>query len=123
MAKVTVYTDDLDSTVTDDVREFTVTVRDADGEFSERFTLDLGKVSAGKLHDALNRFRKVGTVVPFAPAASRDTDTGKIRAWAVANGHKVSERGALPNEVKDAYAAAHPEGEQGETETPETTDE
>ena len=33
--------------------------------------------------------------------------TAEIRKWALANGYAVSSRGALPEEVKAAYAAAH----------------
>jgi len=31
-----------------------------------------------------------------------------VRAWALANGHAVSNRGTLPGAVKAAYAEAHP---------------
>ena len=33
--------------------------------------------------------------------------TSDIRAWALASGHKVSDRGTLPAAVKSAYAEAH----------------
>ena len=32
-----------------------------------------------------------------------------VRAWAVANAHPVSDRGRVPADVRQAYAAAHPE--------------
>ena len=38
-----------------------------------------------------------------APAAG----SSDVRAWAVANGHAVSDRGTLPAAVKAAYAEAH----------------
>ena len=38
-----------------------------------------------------------------APAAG----SSDVRAWAVANGHTVSDRGTLPAAVKAAYAEAH----------------
>lgn len=38
-----------------------------------------------------------------APAAG----SSDVRAWAVANGHAVSNRGTLPAAVKAAYAEAH----------------
>ncbi len=44
------------------------------------------------------------TSVP-APGAS----TSVVRAWAVANGFAVSDRGRLPAEVRQAYGAAHPD--------------
>ena len=34
-------------------------------------------------------------------------DVGSIRAWAKEHGHKVSERGRIPSEVKKAYEDAH----------------
>ena len=34
-------------------------------------------------------------------------DSREVRAWAVANGHSVSDRGTLPAAVKAAYAKAH----------------
>jgi len=37
--------------------------------------------------------------------ASSDADT--IRQWARANGHKVSDRGRIPQSVRDAYESAH----------------
>jgi len=53
-----------------------------------------------------------------AKAASAPTRTGRrrrntaasssdVRAWAVANGHTVSDRGTLPAGIKAAYAQAH----------------
>ena len=34
-------------------------------------------------------------------------DSREVRAWAVANGHSVSNRGTLPAAIKSAYAKAH----------------
>ena len=39
---------------------------------------------------------------PKSNAGSRE-----VRAWAVANGHSVSNRGTLPAAIKSAYAQAH----------------
>lgn len=41
-----------------------------------------------------------------APGRSRN-DLGKVREWARANGHTVSDRGRIPRNVTDAYDAAH----------------
>jgi hypothetical protein len=38
---------------------------------------------------------------------STSASTSDIRAWALASGHKVSDRGSLPAAVKSAYAEAH----------------
>lgn len=40
-------------------------------------------------------------------AGSRNPETSAIREWANANGHKVSERGRIPETVLEAYRAAH----------------
>lgn len=37
-------------------------------------------------------------------------DTAAVRAWARENGYEISDRGRLPAEVTEAYAAAHPSG-------------
>lgn len=111
MAAQTVYTDDVTPSITDNVHEITVTVRDAGGRVTERFALDLGDDNAKALHKALGKFRTAGRDMPLATkdAANPNGESGKIRTWAVANGYKVSERGALPKDVKDAFNAAHGE--------------
>jgi hypothetical protein len=39
-------------------------------------------------------------------STSSDPDTAKIRAWAKANGHPVSDRGRIHQHIRDAYYAA-----------------
>jgi Lsr2 len=43
-----------------------------------------------------------------APRAARSTkeDLAPVREWARANGYRVSDRGRIPGEVREAYAAA-----------------
>jgi len=38
---------------------------------------------------------------------STGANSSEIRAWAVANGHAVSDRGTLPSRIKTDYAEAH----------------
>jgi len=45
---------------------------------------------------------RIGRRRPTPAASSSD-----VRAWAVANGHAVSNRGTLPAAIKSAYAQAH----------------
>jgi hypothetical protein len=62
--------------------------------------------------------RRVSASKPGGRAAARkpsrsatkatSVSTSDIRAWALASGHKVSDRGTLPAAVKSAYAEAHP---------------
>lgn len=37
-----------------------------------------------------------------------ESEASRIREWAVANGHSVGERGRIAQDVREAYAAAHP---------------
>jgi len=44
-----------------------------------------------------------------SPRGRRSTgaNSSEIRAWAIANGHAVSDRGTLPSKIKTGYAEAH----------------
>ena len=81
------------------------------------YEIDLNDDNATKLRDALAPFvghaRKV-TSGPARrgggrrPAARTDGPSAKdIRAWAADNGFEVSERGRVPEEIRQAYEAAH----------------
>lgn len=83
------------------------------------YEIDLTSAHAAELREAFAQWvghaRKVGRSSASAaprPAARRrgrsgDGDAQKIREWAKANGHEVSERGRISAEVKAAYEAAH----------------
>lgn len=45
--------------------------------------------------------------LPTAPLPAREPTTADIRAWALGEGLKVSDRGRLRPEIVDAYRAAH----------------
>lgn len=73
------------------------------------YEIDLTEANADKLQAAL---------APFVAAARRvdqrrtgltvvTSDLRTIRAWARANGVKVSERGRVSQDVQDAFRAAH----------------
>ena len=51
----------------------------------------------------IGRSRSVGNFRRATPSS----DTKAIREWAQANGYEVGDRGRIPAEVKDAYAAAN----------------
>ena len=99
--------DDLDGGPADD----TVTFR-LDGKDYE---IDLSASNAEKLREALRPYaaagrkvtRRSGTRSTGHRAAKGDPDTAKIRTWAKANGHEVSDRGRIHHSVKDAYYATH----------------
>jgi hypothetical protein len=111
---ITTLIDDLDGKPADRTVEFSL-----DGA---SYTIDLSDANAGKLRKALDPFISAGTRVgrggtgrgPGRPAATgtgragNDRDQNRqIREWAVANGHSVSERGRIPQNVTDAYRAVH----------------
>ena len=85
-------------------------------EFSYRgqsYSIDLTEQEAAGFDKAVamyiehaskvGRRRSVGNVRRATPTA----DTKAIREWAQANGYEVGDRGRIPAEVKDAYAAAN----------------
>jgi Lsr2 len=110
---ITTLIDDLDGKPADRTVEF--------GLDGTNYTIDLSDANAGKLRKALDPFIAAGTRVgrgsagrgAARPAASSgraggDRDQNRaIREWAVQNGHQVSERGRIPQNVIDAYRAAH----------------
>ena len=110
---ITTLIDDLDGKAADRTVEFSL-----DGT---SYTIDLSEANAGKLRKALDPFIEAGTRLgragsgriagrsPSAPtrtAGSRD-ENRLIREWAAENGHQISERGRIPQNVSNAYRAAH----------------
>lgn len=98
----------------------------------ERFSIDLTDDNAAAFREAVQPFKDAATVMPKrakqrkpptagAPVGGSAKKTGvakpssktaeerenqEIREWAAKNGFDLSTRGRLPQEVKDAYAAA-----------------
>jgi hypothetical protein len=80
------------------------------------YEIDLSHTNAEKLREALRPLVAAGrkttrggtrdTRGAGARASGSDPDTAKIRAWAKANGHPVSDRGRIQQSVKDAYYGA-----------------
>lgn len=79
------------------------------------YEIDLNEKNATSLRHALATYvghgRKVGNAPRRGRKASTSTNLGtsarEIRDWARSNGHVVSDRGRVPAEVRDAFAAAH----------------
>ncbi len=82
------------------------------------YEIDLGEENAQALRDALAPYvphaRRVsggrGRAARGRGRASGGTDrdlTARIREWARANGHEVSDRGRLPATIVQAYEDAH----------------
>lgn len=118
MALVSHRVDDLDNSVLpEDHPLTTLTVTDArEGSFSVQ--LDLSEANFKALLKAVEKYRKVGSEPVITPRDKATSNGGAsaeerernaaIRKWAKDQGEKVSDRGALPKEVKDKYDRAHP---------------
>ncbi|HEY3411375.1 MAG TPA: Lsr2 family protein [Propionicimonas sp.] len=100
--------------IKDDLTGEVVDLKDAESiEFSvngKSFTIDLGKKNAAEFHKALDKYiaaaTKVGGAKARKPSRGSTADLAAIRAWGKANGFKVSERGRVSSELKDAYSKA-----------------
>lgn len=77
------------------------------------YEIDLNDKNAAALRDALAGYvgagRRVAGRRSSGSSSSRSSsgELAKIRAWARANGHDVSDRGRISKKVRDAYAKAN----------------
>jgi hypothetical protein len=99
-----ILVDDLDESTADETVRF--------GLDGANYEIDLNKKNAKKLRDALAPYvavsRKVRT--PRSRGAAKAAAGGsakEIREWARSNGYDVPDRGRVPNEIREAYAAAN----------------
>ncbi|MEB8327652.1 Lsr2 family protein [Dietzia kunjamensis] len=104
------YIDDLDGT---DLGEAANTIIFA---FEGReYSIDLSDDNAEAFRQAVTPYIEAGHRVTGANTrpsrknarAATSANTKAIREWARANGHDVSNRGRIPADVMDAYAAAN----------------
>lgn len=115
MAAITSLVDDFDKVTTDGVETIPFTYK------GKSYEVDLSLGNQKELDELLGQYIEVGREVSSAKAASgakrarsltrtrtADTDTQKIREWAAANGHDVSKRGRISDDVRNAYLAANP---------------
>ena len=72
--------------------------------------LELSEAEKAKLVKLLKPYvdkgSEVGPVIVPSAKGATNPETATIRAWGIANGHKVSEKGRVPQSVVDAYHAA-----------------
>ena len=108
--------DDLDGSRLDEGQGDTVTFAFQGAEY----TIDLSQKHVDEFHDAMAKYiaaaQKVSGRRPSSSSASSRPNSagakpdknqlGAVRAWARENGHKVSDRGRVSQEVLDAYNAA-----------------
>ncbi|HEY3410877.1 MAG TPA: Lsr2 family protein [Propionicimonas sp.] len=100
--------------IKDDLTGEVVDSKDAESiEFSvngKSYTIDLGKKNAAEFHESFDKYiavaAKVGGVKSSKPSPGSKEDLAAIRAWGKENGFKVSERGRVSSELKDAYSQA-----------------
>jgi hypothetical protein len=99
-----VFTDDIDGGPADETVKFAI-----DGT---AFEIDLSTAHAEELRQALQPFiaaaRKVGGSTRRASRSSRPAgpSPSDVRAWAKAEGLKVSDRGRVPDELIVKFRAA-----------------
>lgn len=73
------------------------------------YEIDLSEANAAGFRAAVSPWISAGRRVSGRRAASRGrgaSDAAKIREWAKANGHDVSERGRVSASIREAYAAS-----------------
>lgn len=79
-----------------------------------QYEIDLSEANAAKLRDAVRPFiakarRAQSKQAPkqARPTGKSNPDTAAIRQWARENGHPVSDRGRIHQDVQKAYYDAH----------------
>jgi hypothetical protein len=76
------------------------------------YEIDLAQENAVKLRDALAPFighaRRTSRARP--KVKKRPSSGRTIRAWGIEQGWDISSHGPIPQALRDAYSAAHPEG-------------
>ena len=98
--------DDLEGGSADETVQFDLDRR--------QYEIDLSTANAEKLREALRPFAAAGRRARGKSArasASRassggNPETAKVRAWAQGNGYEVSDRGRIPQEIREAYYTA-----------------
>jgi hypothetical protein len=109
--------DDLDGSRLQEGEGDTVTFAYQGAEY----TIDLSQQHVDEFQDAMARYIAAAQKVSGRRANSSSTSArsasttakpdknqlGAVRAWARENGHKVSDRGRVSQEILDAYSAAN----------------
>lgn len=104
---VIVLTDDLDGSKGDETYAFTWQ--------GVPYEIDLSKRNGKEFEKLMGRYVEAGRRVkggdgrtgkPRSGKRERRSDLAAIRLWAANNGHAVSDRGRIPQDVLDAYDMA-----------------
>lgn len=73
----------------------------------QRYEIDLTSKNAAAFRKAFEKYVKVSRAKGSARKAGEVSEATVIREWARKNGHKVSDRGRIPEEVVTAYHNAN----------------
>jgi hypothetical protein len=101
--------DDLDGTPIEDSEGRTVTF----ALNGVTYEIDLSDAHVKELTESLSPYvaagRRTGRKAPTSTSSTKSdpAELHKIREWARANGHDVSDRGRVSGTIRDAYNAAH----------------
>jgi hypothetical protein len=112
MAKQTVTIDDLDQTPGAREVHFSLDNYEYVVDLNEKNLEEL-KTALAKYIEAATPLGKVYRATPQRPTTARrratadGPSTADMREWAKKNGHDVSDRGRLNQDVIDAYLSAH----------------
>lgn len=112
---IEILSSDLSGTESDDVKHIKF------GFKGQAYEIDLTEEEAEEFSELLDQYIKVARKDNAAPAPRRSAARGgksvveeqtgatpaQVRDWAKENGHEVSERGRIHQDVIDAYNAAH----------------
>ncbi|MGY4967501.1 histone-like nucleoid-structuring protein Lsr2 [Streptomyces sp. 900105245] len=105
---VTVYTDDLTGSESEEVQTHTFSL---DGV---NYEIDLVSENYDRLFEALAPFissgRKLGRTrgaVKLPKQTPQGPSAEQVRAWARENNYQVNDRGRVPADIREAYAKAH----------------
>jgi hypothetical protein len=110
MARIVTVVDDLDKSE-DDVQQVEFTYG------GKRYEIDLGKKNRDAMDKAMKKYLDAATelgeaIVPKAATATttaRAKHLARVRDWAGKNKFEVSDRGRIPDDVREAYNTANPE--------------
>lgn len=106
---VTILTDDLDGTESNDIETVNFAL------YGVTYEVDLNKENREKFAEALRPYVQASRKAPKSEssiqkaraAANRDYDPKEVRAWAEANKVKVPAKGRIPADVVEKFKAAH----------------
>lgn len=105
---VTILTDDLDGTESNDVRpvHFALDGAEYEIDLTPKNRKGLEKALTPYLDKARKAPKSASTVQKARAAANRDYDPKAVRVWAQSNNVKVPDRGRIPASVVEQFKAA-----------------